>query len=361
MRNNGIKELVVCYKEGLHMQNKEYLNWIDVLKGLGIILVILGHLRLSPELVNYIYLFHMPLFFFISGYLMNIDSYKSFNQLVKKKARTLLIPYITFSIISIICYSIIGQSDIDVSKTILSFVEGKRNEIYFNVPLWFLVGLFVVELMFYSLKKVVGNDILLLTLTIIINFVAVVFLKVIETPNLIWSIDTAMYYLLYYQIGNLFRVYQNRINIKKTLNRATIGIFVFFGIAFNIMLLISPDLIYFVYKYVNTNRGYLFIWLILCAITGIITFVCLSMFIKKSTTLEYIGKNSLIIFALHYPVGILALDMLKVQLGIEIIHSNIVSIIEMTIILLVLKPIVKIINRNFPVILGKWRVSSTHK
>ncbi|KOP78668.1 hypothetical protein AMS59_12700 [Lysinibacillus sp. FJAT-14745] len=343
------------------MQNKEYLNWIDILKGLGIILVILGHIRLSPELISYIYLFHMPLFFFISGYLMNINKYDSFNQLLKKKTRTLLIPYFTFSVISIICYSVIGHKDIDVSATILSFIEGKRNEIYFNVPLWFLVGLFVVEIMYYIQKKLLRNDILLLILAIFINFIAVVFLNVIETPNWIWSIDTAMYYLLYYQLGNLFRIYKDKIDFKKVFNKVAVGIFVFLCISFNLLSLISPDLINYVYNSLNANSGFLFIRLIIYAISGIVTYVCLAMYIKKSTTLEYIGKNSLIIFALHWPIGIWALDMLKVQLQIQIVHSNVLAIIELIIILLILKPIIKIINKNFPIILGRGDFFGTPK
>ncbi|MGE7952168.1 acyltransferase family protein [Lysinibacillus xylanilyticus] len=343
------------------MQNKEHFNWIDVLKGLGIILVILGHIRLSPELINYIYLFHMPLFFFISGYLMNISKYNSMGQLVKKKTRTLLIPYITFSAISIICYSVIGHKDIDVSATVLSIIEGKRNEIYFNVPLWFLVGLFVVEMMYYIQKKLLKNDILLLILAILINYIAVVFLKVIETPNWIWSIDTAMYYLLYYQLGNLFRVYKNKIDFNKMFNKVAVGIFIFLCISFNLLSLVSPDLINYVYNYLDVNNKFLVIRLIAFAISGIVTYVCLAMYIKKSTMLEYIGKNSLIIFALHWPIGIWALDMLKVQMQIQIVHSNALAIIELIIILLILRPIIKIINNNFPIILGRGDFFGTPK
>ena len=355
------KEGLVCEKELRNVQNKEHFNWIDILKGLGIILVIMGHQRLSPELLNYIYLFHMPLFFFISGYLMNISKYNSIGHLIKKKSKTLLIPYITFSIISIICYSVIGQVDLDASATLQSFIEGKRNEIFYNVPLWFLIGLFVIEIMYYVLKKVIKNNGLLLLVIMIINFISVVILKVIEAPTWIWSIDTAMYYLLYYQLGNLYRIYSIKLADLKVVGKVAASLFVFICISLNLILLLSPDLIYFVYQYVNTERMFLFIWLIVCGTAGITTFVCLSKFIRNSKRLEYIGKNSLIIFTLHYPIGIWGLDMLKVQLQIDIIHSNILSLIELTIILLVLLPIVKIINTNFPILLGKGHFNLNRK
>lgn len=50
------------------------LDWIDVAKGMGLVLVIWGHLlyRSTWEMVNRaIYSFHMPMYFVLSGYLYN--------------------------------------------------------------------------------------------------------------------------------------------------------------------------------------------------------------------------------------------------------------------------------------------------
>lgn len=43
-------------------------DW-DIAKGIGILLVVMGHLGIPPMLSNAIYLFHMPLFFILSGLL----------------------------------------------------------------------------------------------------------------------------------------------------------------------------------------------------------------------------------------------------------------------------------------------------
>ena len=61
--------------------NREYWN---VMKGIGIVLVVMGHTCLS--IYNYIYLFHLPLFFFISGYLYSEEKYgdKPFDNLINK-------------------------------------------------------------------------------------------------------------------------------------------------------------------------------------------------------------------------------------------------------------------------------------
>lgn len=51
---------------------KERETYIDIAKGIGIILVVIGHLHGINHIIHdFFYLFHMPLFFIISGYLYN--------------------------------------------------------------------------------------------------------------------------------------------------------------------------------------------------------------------------------------------------------------------------------------------------
>lgn len=71
--------------------------WVDVSKGLGIYLVVLGHANIRPTLEHFIYLFHMPLFFFLSGYLHTVKS--DFGEYLKKKAVHLLLPYVSFLVL----------------------------------------------------------------------------------------------------------------------------------------------------------------------------------------------------------------------------------------------------------------------
>ena len=70
---------------------------VDIAKGIGIFLVVLGHVPLPRELLTAIYLFHMPLFFFLSG--MFFHSEENFIYGVYKKVRTLIIPYFFFAFI----------------------------------------------------------------------------------------------------------------------------------------------------------------------------------------------------------------------------------------------------------------------
>lgn len=70
-------------------------KWIDVCKGIGIVLVVAGHkLKMPQPLVQFIYLFHMPLFFVLSGYLWKAQH--NAREYAYKKAIHLLVPYAAF-------------------------------------------------------------------------------------------------------------------------------------------------------------------------------------------------------------------------------------------------------------------------
>ena len=69
------------------------IKYIDMLKAFCIILVIAGHMGYTPAKVKLLlYIFHIPLFFFLSGMTLNISKYNSFFEFTKKKIQTIIIP-----------------------------------------------------------------------------------------------------------------------------------------------------------------------------------------------------------------------------------------------------------------------------
>ena len=77
------------------------IEWIDVAKGICIVLMVVGHTRLPSIISNWIWSFHMPFFFFISGMTFKVGNYKSLNFFLYRKLRTLLVPFFVFSILVI--------------------------------------------------------------------------------------------------------------------------------------------------------------------------------------------------------------------------------------------------------------------
>lgn len=108
---------------------KKRIGWLDICKGIGIILVILGHVYSDAYPVKiWIYSFHMPLFFFVSGYLKGLFKKKT---TFKEKIITLIIPYLELLIVQIAFYF---------------FIE-RRFHAFTMGPIWFLLALFGVEIL----------------------------------------------------------------------------------------------------------------------------------------------------------------------------------------------------------------------
>ena len=74
---------------------KQRLEYIDIIKGIGIFLVVLGHVTTNQNAYHFIYAFHMPLFFIIEG--MFLHDKPGF---IRKQAKSLLLPYISFGLLS---------------------------------------------------------------------------------------------------------------------------------------------------------------------------------------------------------------------------------------------------------------------
>ncbi|WP_339318646.1 acyltransferase family protein [Paenibacillus sp. FSL R10-2734] len=71
-------------------------DWVDIFKGLIIMMVVLGHE--NGFLVKYIYLFHMPAFFFISGYTAKLNK-QSFFTFTKERFLRLIVPVYCINIL----------------------------------------------------------------------------------------------------------------------------------------------------------------------------------------------------------------------------------------------------------------------
>lgn len=70
-------------------------NWIDWCKAFALYLVVLGHFSPVDNLTLWLYTFHIPLFFIISGYLCSKKE-MSFKATLAHNAKILLIPYAFF-------------------------------------------------------------------------------------------------------------------------------------------------------------------------------------------------------------------------------------------------------------------------
>ena len=90
---------------------------IDIVKGILITLVVIGHYE-KGAVHDIIFFFHMPLFFIISGYLIESSKLKSEGYL-RKKSESLLIPYITYMVFEVVFV----KKSLGIENTIRDYVR----------------------------------------------------------------------------------------------------------------------------------------------------------------------------------------------------------------------------------------------
>lgn len=190
----------------------------DILKGLGILLVILCHAGFGGVGRIFIYTFHMPLFFFASGMF-----YKSrpFMDYLIKNIKQLIIPYLFFAVTIFIknSYSISKSYIGDIHAFMMSISDcfdhiDIMNEAdgYLFQSIWFLICLFIVRILYYVIDIIAkGNYGTMLIGSSV--FYILGFLLQIYMINLPLFVDTAFSCVLFYNLGAIY--YQKRLYEKE--------------------------------------------------------------------------------------------------------------------------------------------------
>lgn len=278
-------------------------TYIDIARGIGIILLVLGHIVTgNTYLFNWIYSFHMPLFFFLSGMVANEKKLNNFPDYVKRKAKSRILPYFVIVALGFLICMIIPSYRADV------FADGWYSQIthilwycrpvYLYIgQVWFLVALFWSEIYFYGWYKLVGKRHIVLQ-------IAVAFIFVVLSRH-IWKLDPYIPFIqkipfltdvatmgtFCYILGFLTERYHllERINkwVKLLLIPVTFAINIYLGTYLN-GYVNMVDLVF-----VNAFRY------VPAMIAGIAGVLLLSTFLKKTALLEWMGRHSLPLFASH--------------------------------------------------------------
>jgi fucose 4-O-acetylase-like acetyltransferase len=175
------------------------IHWVDVLKFLGIFVIYLGHFGESAgKLYPFVYTYHVPLFFFISGFFAEPKKGETFFSFVKKKFRKLMIPYFVFVAFSLLMHAV--QYDLAAGPLLFElqrYVFAVRNTLLHS-SLWFFSCLFTVSVLHRLILLITRSKWAVLA----ISMVPACFLQ-IDRPAWFWNIDSALIYLVYYALGNI--------------------------------------------------------------------------------------------------------------------------------------------------------------
>ena len=128
---------------------------IDIMRAVGIILVVLGHSCSNYYLLRLIYLFHLPLFFVISGYLYNVNNSQKPWEYIGIMLRAYWKKYVFYASILVIFHNIFYRLSIFEPAFIgyypLDFVVALINSMIFNCTEPFSGALWFIPILFFSL------------------------------------------------------------------------------------------------------------------------------------------------------------------------------------------------------------------
>ena len=179
--------------------------WIDVCRGIGIILVVFAHTN-SP-FKNFIYGFHMPLFFMISGIIL--DRHRAdlpFIAQVKKYIKRYIIPYIILCGINLVLqlFVLLVKGQLNTALLIkyligILYSRGTTEWMPNCSPLCFLTTLFITLLVCYWIFKIKNKYIMFfISCACALTSYLLDIFGMIKLP---WNIDTALMGVFFVYLG----------------------------------------------------------------------------------------------------------------------------------------------------------------
>lgn len=286
-------------------------RWLDVAKGLAIVLVVLGHVAspladsndLAKFVLDFTYTMHMPVFFYLAGLTSTRFSKKKLGILkqIRSKFIRLMLPYFTFSLIN--GCLIYGGAAIPKFKPILykgdfpgpfRFVMGILFQVNnIDTHLWFAYYLFVycafsIFLQTFRNSKKMYN----------ISFVLVVLATVLILPNMseFYLSDVISKYIFWsgYYLAGCIHLHE-KIHIDTPIKSG-----IYAGIVLNVLYAYFLEDIHsytMVYWSLRTVVGYTSIAFMILISKCVVKYMGDSIISK----IEYIGRRSFSVYILHQP------------------------------------------------------------
>ena len=274
--------------------------WIDALKAIAIISVVIGH---SPGIqgynyiVKYIYSFHIPLFFLISGILFDPKMAENdLSAFLQKQARGLLIPYFAWGFITYIPWYVIARHfgsypDLNPIKPLLGMLyeTGSGTWLIHNGALWFLPCLFVTRGIFFVAIRFVPEFFLPIVLALLM---ALGFVCVESVPfPLPWGLDIGLIAIGFFGAGFLLK--ERLISFRLPSATNLIGVLSILALLHGIAVFKNTRI-----SFAERAFGDVLLFLGEASI-GIAFWMVIAKMIPLSSIITLIGESTMMIYILH--------------------------------------------------------------
>lgn len=264
---------------------KNHLGFVDISKGIGVILVICSHVYYP--LMEWSSPFFVPIFFFVSGYCTTREIR------LKDKFVKLMVPYVIFQILLLCLYRHFRPLDFlgVIYARWCIYPLGIVPNYYLldsgNAVLWFLPSMFCSFLLLKLIMKKNSME-----KWFVLGCVIMSYLMSFLPMLLPWSLDTAFLMVLFLLYGNNVRKY-------RLLEKVSIVQILVLIVIYALAWAFSGEVNLSVRKY-----GTSLLILLIASLIGCFLTVYFSRQIEDlcfGNLLSKIGKQSLVLFALHLP------------------------------------------------------------
>lgn len=334
------------------------IDWIDTLRGLCMFFVVWGHAFPTNKwfLRKWIYSFHMPIFFFISGLVHRDEDKLPFKEFIRNKFRALIVPYIAVNVvcmlIKLLLYFVGFYESFDVLEMIFGTIYA--NNFVFIAPCgqaWFILCLFIAEVMFYFLKKVSKDDSHLFTNVMVVGLIGYATTLTKYEQPLPWHFDSAFTGVVLYFVGYIFMKHIDKFKTILEDNKKKFFIGLGLGLLGGLACYANARVSMHANNYGSISLFYISV---LSTIFGFVCFV--NLFMKKSVMFRKVGTYT--IFYLAYHMTIISI----VTKYYPIINtSNIYLLLMSIIIFVVFYPIAILVYKHAPFLVGKFNWKKTSK
>ena len=325
-------------------QTKNRKVWVDWMKTLGMLTIIWGHC-FPDGMSAFVYAFNVPVFFLISGYLTHQET--SMKVCFEKTLHNLIIPYFILAFIKAAGYMFAHLSDGQWLWSVLAILGGfhQLHDAYGCSNLWFVYTLILIKFIYQLLP----NHRLLLSCLCIGG--AVVYNQ--YESDLAWSAVNVLVALPFFMLGNYIASQKRFEEINGRLMSMNWGLWM-------LLLVVCIALTYIISDWNDTAKMYEghygeSLWLFsLASLTGSAIIYLLSVRLNgidwKWVRISSLGSIVTLVFhreLLHTPIKLVK------DSDMDIFSANLLLFLSSAIVLIAFVPIIMIVKRVFPVVLGR--------
>ena len=324
---------------------RQRIEFIDLAKGICILLVVLLHVYgdTSGEVIKIMNLFRMPLYFVLSG--MFFKTYNGLWAFVKKKTNKLLIPFFCslFFVVVPTTFLLNKTGGNDMAFCNLLFADYGRFNLGINGASWFLICLFVVNIIFYIIFLLSQHNIVAIVVGGGICGVIGYTLNVYEQHLPMW-IDSALTATPFFIIGYVMKQYCNM--LYDNLSRKY---YLFLLISFVVLLGIysineyqEKNMVAFGENRYDMNILFLYV----AGFAGTYCVLIISKYFSYMPIISYIGRYSIVVLLTHL-LYLFAMRNILYQLGVDQ-ESGIVNLCVFAVIVILSLPTIKFCVKYLP-------------